>query len=137
MSNTIWFTVFIFVLIAVMFFIGIRSLNRGYVVLGFVGIIMAIIYAAYGWKNEICHDCFAYVGDDVYCVNCGKQNENARTLITCPDCDIEIDNNYCSNCGISRKELEEPFSSVCTECKTELSENAKFCSQCGTERKIY
>ena len=63
----------------------------------------------------------------------GKLLENVKQSkhldnINCKrcNCENEILNKFCLNCGTNLKKLE------CPKCQTELKKSDKFCSQCGT-----
>lgn len=44
----------------------------------------------------------------------------------CPKCGTEFQGNFCSNCGLQRRENS---TSICKKCGAELS--GKFCPNCG------
>ena len=63
--------------------------------------------------------------------NTAKQeiNQNTNNEWVCPKCNHTGDGNFCVNCGTKRP--EEPKAKFCPKCGTKLSENSKFCSECG------
>lgn len=109
------------------------------ILLGILLLIIAIGGGAYEFENHICDKCYYYRGEEAYCEKCGNSSEHYEKKLICPDCNVEVDSNYCQNCGIPRDEIERKDDEkaettlVCAECDTELSDEANFCPNCGTE----
>ena len=138
----------IFVIIVVAFGIGVGAptlyggCKSGYIIEILLGVLLLAIsigYGVYESKSNICDKCYYYRGEEAYCENCGKPSDHYKKTLICPDCNVEVDSNYCQNCGISRDEIEinddkkDETTPICAECDTELSDEANFCPNCGTE----
>ena len=106
-------------------------------------LVVVISFGIIGWCGyniytlERCNKCDKIV-TTAYCNNCGTINENYK-LFVCSNCNTEVDGEYCPSCGISRDEIERKddvkakTTPVCAECDTELSDEANFCPNCGTD----
>lgn len=106
--------------------------------------------------TSICKHCNSQISEEVvFCPSCGQHNIKDKiqhnTIIKCNVCNQTIapDDKFCRNCGdkyhkcpFCEGDIDPDVStcplcnnglpSRCCNCNTELSMNAKFCSQCGT-----
>lgn len=69
-----------------------------------------------------------------FCTNCGTNVEEATPKAdkVCPNCAKPAAGKFCSECGAEAVSPAAKEEKKCSKCGATLTENAKFCVECGT-----